>query len=179
MNAYMQGLAALDGGSQVVSNRPSASRLTVGSTSLSQYSGGRVVGSGASQVSVVGGLNIPGNTLSGETITHQVTQNNNRLFEPDFTTGLAAAGSYMEALLGPVWDIIDISAVAIVSQLIDVKTPTGEIMDLVYLTRTKSQEAFIRMIPGGLWRFINVSGAAIVGKVIGMSHTAPPNQLTV
>lgn len=142
--------------------------------------GTTVVAPGGGSATIQQGPILPGNPAQSVTLSPSTQVNTNRLAEFDLTTLLPAAGSFFEAQLGAVIDMIDGSAVALTFNLIDVLTPDGQVQDIVWLTRPKTVERFIEQIPAGLWRFMNVSGAAIVaGKVVGLKHLAPRNMMVM
>lgn len=146
----------------------------------SPYAGQVVVAPGGGSATVQPGLILPGNPAQSVTVNPSTQVNTNRLAEFDLTTLLPAAGSFFEAQLGAVYDMLDVSTAALTIDLIDVLTPDGQVQDILFLTRVKTVERFITQIPAGIWRFMNVSGAAIAAaKKIGISHMAPRNQLVM
>lgn len=117
------------------------------------------------------------NPVNGVRVTGATQPLVGRLFEP--LLAAMAVGGYLEAQLGDVYDIIDVGATALVGNIVDVLLPSGVIYDLVYLTRLKTMDRYITMIPAGLWRFSNVSAAVVpAGTLIGFSHMASRQLLT-
>lgn len=119
----------------------------------------------------------PANPINGVRVAGNSQPIVARLFEP-VLAGLAV-GAFVEFQLGDVYDILDVGATAVVANIFDVLTPNGVVTDLVFMTRLKTMDRFISMIPAGLWRISNVSAAVgPAGTVVGINHMASRQLLT-
>lgn len=120
---------------------------------------------------------LPANPVNGVRVAGASAPLVGRVFEP-VLAGLAVGG-FVEFQLGDAYDIIDVGGTAVVANIFDVLTPNGVVTDLVFLTRLKTMERFISMVPAGLWRISNVSAAVgPAGTVVGINHLASRQLLT-